>query len=990
MSRHRFVRNMDLGAELADDHPDDYDDEGGYSGEGGYTSDEPDDGMDPEERAQMESTFPLVKEKLKDIKPPITEAAIKDSLWHYWFDVDKAASWLRKDWEKKGDPPAFLIPSPDQQPRPRPSARRAQEIVAPKLEPVTALLTPLQRLKLQREKRNAASGTSSPSTASALPSVKPSTTVSPAPTPPLDEARPKSKLALLAQKRRENASKESTTPSSTSPAASSTDPTPPPADAPAKPISKLAQKMAAARAARAVAPKATAEASVGETSAIDFPSTAVAAEPADEEWEFLPKAKIAQARATPSVFFSLLTTRKQAAVIPDPPSLANMHIAVRGDRAAAEKRVREAFGPGVESPDDIVLRARAGRAGAGDGEATQTKSAVRATKVEQPAPEPVSEAAAAMAKPKEEDLPGPEPAAKGTKPSTKHSKPPKASEKPPVARGSRIAKAAVPPAARSKSLPAKQRVMSSGPGTPSRSTSNAPSSRAPSSKASSKPGSNVSTPRRGTGTPLSLAASDLAELGLEDSVDEEFLRREAEKYREVPVPTLKQEELVAKVKEDEEKTGKKNISLVVVGHVDAGKSTLMGRLLYDLGEMSEKEKTANERGSLRVGKSSFAFAWGLDALGDERDRGVTIDIATEHFETPHRNVTLLDAPGHRDFIPAMISGAAQADVALLVIDASPNAFEAGFERGGQTREHAWLVRSLGVKEIIVGVNKMDVVDWDQYRYEDIVAGLKPFLAAAGFAGARTTFLPLAAMKGTNILNDTLPEDADWYKGPSLMAALDRVAVPERPYSVPLRIPISNVFKGQTAIASGVACQGRLASGVVQVGDQVRVVPGDVVASIRTIEVDDDSAPFAVAGQNVTLYLAGVDANQLSIGAVLCPVSYPIRMVSRFQSQILVFDVTTPIIMGTAVELFHHSVNVPANITRLIATTDRTGNVIKNNPRVLQKGTTAVVELTLRAPTGSTRPAIIPLETAKENKEMGRVLLRRGGETIAAGVVTELL
>lgn len=279
---------------------------------------------------------------------------------------------------------------------------------------------------------------------------------------------------------------------------------------------------------------------------------------------------------------------------------------------------------------------------------------------------------------------------------------------------------------------------------------------------------------------------------------------------------------------------------------------------------------------------------------------MTIDIATTHFETPHRNVTLLDAPGHRDFIPAMISGAAQADVALMVVDGSPGEFEAGFERGGQTREHAWLVRSLGVKEIIVGVNKMDMVDWSQDRYDDIVDAMTPFLASAGFATSKTIFLPLAAMEGVNVAEKSDLPALSWYKGPTLVASLDKVAVPQRPYSAPLRIPVSNVFKGQTAVASGVAVQGRLCSGVIQAGDNVRAVPGDVVASVRTIEVDDDIAPYAVAGQNVTLYLAGVDANQLCIGSVLCPVSYPVRLISRFAAQILVFDITTPIIVGTAV------------------------------------------------------------------------------------------
>jgi len=259
----------------------------------------------------------------------------------------------------------------------------------------------------------------------------------------------------------------------------------------------------------------------------------------------------------------------------------------------------------------------------------------------------------------------------------------------------------------------------------------------------------------------------------------------------------------------------------------------MGRLLYELGEMSEREKEKNERGSKRVGKGSFAFAWGLDALGDERDRGVTIDIATTHFETPHRNVTLLDAPGHRDFIPAMISGAAQADVALMVVDGSPGEFESGFQRGGQTREHAWLVRSLGVKEIVIAINKMDMVYWSKDRYDDIVAEMKPFLAAAGFAAAKTTFLPLAAMEGLNVAQSNLPLEADWYDGPNLVQALDKVEVPERPYASPLRVPLSNVFKGQTAVASGVAVQGRLASGIVQVGDNVRAMPGDVMATVRS-------------------------------------------------------------------------------------------------------------------------------------------------------------
>lgn len=488
-------------------------------------------------------------------------------------------------------------------------------------------------------------------------------------------------------------------------------------------------------------------------------------------------------------------------------------------------------------------------------------------------------------------------------------------------------------------------------------------------------------------------ATDMAALGLQDEV----------KIDTTPVAavTMKRQELLDKVRQDE---GKDAVSLVVIGHVDAGKSTLMGRLLYDLGELSEKEKVANERGSQKVGKSSFAFAWGLDALGDERDRGVTIDIATSHFETPHRSFTLLDAPGHRDFIPNMISGATQADLALLVVDASPGEFESGFEGRGQTREHALLVRSLGVRELIVGINKMDMVEFSQDRFDEIEESMRPFLQSAGFAPDKTTFIPVAAMAGVNIGSSGI----EWYKGPTLVDALDKVQVPPRPIEAPLRVPISNVFKGQTAVASGVAVSGRVASGILQVGERLRVVPGDATAAVRSessfasilmpseltprppaIETDTETAQYASAGQNVTLYLAGIDPIALNIGCVLCPLGDLVPLATTFVAQVLVFDIATPIIGGTPVELFHHSNNVPATISKLRAVLDK-GTVSKRRPRVLQRGMQAEVEITLRANPNALRAPSIAIETASVNKDMSRVLLRRGGETIAAGVVMEIL
>ncbi|KAJ7873284.1 EF Tu GTP binding domain-containing protein [Mycena olivaceomarginata] len=477
---------------------------------------------------------------------------------------------------------------------------------------------------------------------------------------------------------------------------------------------------------------------------------------------------------------------------------------------------------------------------------------------------------------------------------------------------------------------------------------------------------------------------DLAGLNLVD--------KEPSKAEEAPKMTFAHDKLLEEVKktiEAQEAEGKQRLSLVVIGHVDAGKSTLMGRLLYELGRMDERTRLANERNSIKVGKSSFSWAWGLDGTTEERERGITMDVALESFATTKRQITVLDAPGHREFIPNMISGASRADCALLVVDASNGEFEAGFQRGGQTREHLVLARSLGVAQVIVAVNKLDQVQWNNDRYDDICTLLRPFLVQSGFHPSKTTFVPIGAMLGVNLVGregDDAKQLAQWYKGPTLVDLLDKLEPPQRDIATPVRIPISNIFKGQ---GSGTSVSGRLLSGVVQVGERLRVLPGDETAVVKSIEVEEENVPWAAAGSNLTLALVSVDPIQLTIGSVLCPLPDPVPLASTFTARILIFDVQVPIISGAMVELFHHSRDVPATISKLIATLDRTsGKVVKSNPRVLAKVSSAEVQITIRS-TGSSGRSI-PMEPYAVNKAMGRILIRREGETIAAGIVMDIL
>ncbi|KAJ2725082.1 hypothetical protein GGI07_001550 [Coemansia sp. Benny D115] len=443
------------------------------------------------------------------------------------------------------------------------------------------------------------------------------------------------------------------------------------------------------------------------------------------------------------------------------------------------------------------------------------------------------------------------------------------------------------------------------------------------------------------------------------------------------------------------------LNLVVVGHVDAGKSTLMGHLLYALGQVNERTMRKFERDSEKIGKGSFAFAWVLDETEEERSRGVTMDIATSSFSTTHRRFTLLDAPGHRDFVPNMISGASRADVAVLVVNAATGEFESGFDGDGQTREHAILIRSLGVRQLVVAVNKLDMVGWSQPRYLEIQERLLAFLLSCGYLKDDVRFVPVSGLQGINLVKPINKEDAateglaQWYTqvqgdgsqgpGPCLVDLLDTFSMPERPINKPLRLAVTDFFKGGAFGSSGsVSVVGRIAQGHVQIGEQVVLVPGGSTGVVKAIDVDYMSQEWAVAGDSVILMIQDIDIQQCSVGSVVCaaPPSKPIQAVLKFDAQLVVFDPQVPITNGFKTLMHMQSLNVPVVIHRIIETFDqRTGEVLKKKPRHIRKGATARVEIHAESP--------VCLELFKDSKELGRVMLRKNGETIAAGIVTKM-
>ncbi|WEW58172.1 hypothetical protein PRK78_003640 [Emydomyces testavorans] len=410
---------------------------------------------------------------------------------------------------------------------------------------------------------------------------------------------------------------------------------------------------------------------------------------------------------------------------------------------------------------------------------------------------------------------------------------------------------------------------------------------------------------------------------------------------------------------------KKAANFVVIGHVDAGKSTLMGRLLYDLKAVDQRTIDRYKREADKIGKGSFHLAWVLDQGSEERARGVTIDIATNKFETSSTSFTILDAPGHRDFVPNMIAGASQADFAVLVVDASTGNFESGLK--GQTKEHALLVRSMGVQKMIVAVNKMDSVAWSKDRFEEIEQQISSFLTTAGFQAKNIAFIPCSGLRGENIIARTEDKKAHWYSGKVLIEELEAVEPYTYAIENPLRMTIGDVFKG--GVQNQLSVSGRIDAGSLQVGDRILSMPSGESAVIKSLEIDQEPNDWAVAGNNVVLHLIDIDPMHLKTGDVICSPSSPVQNINSFTAKVLAFDHLTPM----HIELHRGRLHVPGRISRLVAILDKgSGAPAKKKPKIVAPGSVARVVVDI--------DQSIPLEAP------ARVILRASGETVAAGLL----
>jgi elongation factor 1-alpha len=427
------------------------------------------------------------------------------------------------------------------------------------------------------------------------------------------------------------------------------------------------------------------------------------------------------------------------------------------------------------------------------------------------------------------------------------------------------------------------------------------------------------------------------------------------------------------------KSGKSHLNLVIMGHVDHGKSTTTGNLLYQAGAIDERTIKAFQDEADKMGKGTFKYAWVLDNLKEERERGVTIDLRFLKFETNNYYFTIIDAPGHRDFVKNMITGASQADAAVLFVSAKKGEFEAGIGPGGQTREHAFLAFTLGVRQVIVAVNKMDdiTVNWNKERYEEIKNEVTRMLKMVGFKVDKVHFVPTSGWTGDNLIkkSDKMP----WYTGPTLMEALDLLEVPPKPTDKPLRVPVQDIY---SITGIGTVPVGRVETGVLKEGTNVIFMPSNKTAEVKSIEMHHTKIPKAEPGDNIGMNVRGIAKTDIHRGDVAGPVDNPPTVAKEFIGQIIVIYHPTAIAAGYTPVLHYHTGQIACRFTELLKKIDpRTGQTVEEKPSFLKTGDAAWVKMEpLR---------YIAIETYTDFPELGRFAVRDMGTTVAAGVVKEI-
>jgi elongation factor 1-alpha len=427
------------------------------------------------------------------------------------------------------------------------------------------------------------------------------------------------------------------------------------------------------------------------------------------------------------------------------------------------------------------------------------------------------------------------------------------------------------------------------------------------------------------------------------------------------------------------KPEKPHLNLVVIGHVDHGKSTTVGHMFYLTGTIDKRTAEKYEEEAKKLGKETFKFAWVLDRLKEERERGLTIDVAYLKFETPKYFFTIIDAPGHRDFVKNMVTGASQADAAILFVSAKRGEFEAGIGAGGQTREHAFLAYTLGVNQMVVAINKMDdpSVNWSQERYEEIKNEISRMLKMVGYNVDKIPFVPTSGWTGDNLTKPS--EKMPWYKGPSLFEALDTFEVPPKPIDKPLRLPVQDVY---TITGVGTVPVGRVETGVLKVGDTIVFMPSNVQGEVKSIETHHVRIEKAVPGDNIGFNVRGISRKDIRRGDVGGHPDNPPTVAKEFIGQIIVIYHPTAIAAGYSPVLHAHTGQVSCRFTELIAKLDpRTGQTIEEKPAFLKTGDGAIVRFEPIHP--------ISVEAYSDFPELGRFAIRDMGTTVAAGVIKEI-